>query len=92
MVGPSIRNTMEMTLNTWFSIFFTKNMINDIVYYMNQYAIYCSNDRWTKLTVREFEVWLGLTIAMGIHKLPALEFYWSNEWVFAVPQLKTLMT
>jgi hypothetical protein len=29
---------------------------------------------------------------MGIYKLLVLEFYWSNEWVFAVPQFKTLMT
>jgi hypothetical protein len=33
-----------------------------------------------------------LTIVMRIHKLLALEFYWSNEWVFAVPQFKTLIT
>jgi hypothetical protein len=61
-------------------------------HYLNQYAIHCGNDRWTKLIVREFEVWLGLTITMRIHKLLTLEFYWSNEWVFAVPQFKTLMT
>jgi hypothetical protein len=34
-VGLSIRNTMEMILNAWFSIFFTKNMINNIVHYTN---------------------------------------------------------
>jgi hypothetical protein len=43
-VGPFVRNTMEMTPNTWFSIFFTKNMINDIIRYTNQYVIYCGND------------------------------------------------
>jgi hypothetical protein len=78
MVSPSVRNTMEMTLNAWFSIFFTKNMINNIVRYTNQYAIYCGNDRWTKLIVREFEVWLGLTITMEIYQIIKSHLYFSN--------------
>jgi predicted nucleotidyltransferase len=28
---------------------------------------------------------------MGIHWLPSIELYWSNEWVFAIPQFKTVM-
>jgi hypothetical protein len=28
---------------------------------------------------------LKLTIAMSIHKLPSLELYWSNDWLFTVP-------
>ena len=81
-----------MLPSDWFSAFFTKNMIVDIVRHTNQYAIHCGTIRWTTLTIREFEVWLGLTIAMGIHRLPSVDFYWSNEWIFAVPQFKALMT
>lgn len=92
VTGPSIRSTIEMTPNDWFSLFLSKNMINDIVQYTNQNAIHCGTIRWSKLTTREFEIWLGLTIAMGIHRLPSIDLYWSNEWVFAVPQFKSLMT
>jgi hypothetical protein len=42
---------------------------NNIVHYSNQYAIYYGDDRWSKLTTREFEVGLGLTIMMEIFKL-----------------------
>jgi hypothetical protein len=58
---------------------------------MNEYAIHCGTIRWTKLIEREFKLWLGLTIAMGIHRLPFVELYWSNEWVFAIPQFKAVM-
>lgn len=91
-IGPHVRSTIEMTPIDWFFIFFTPHMMTNIVLHTNQNAIHCGNDRWTKLTVREFEIWLGLTIAMGIHKLPSLKYYWSNEWLFAIPQFKSIMT
>jgi hypothetical protein len=64
-----------MTPNKWFSIFFTENMISNIVQYTNEYAIYCGIIRWTKLIEREFELWLGLTITMEIYRLSSVEFY-----------------
>jgi hypothetical protein len=45
-----------------------------------------------KLIVQEFKIWLGLTIAMGIHKLSFLKLYWSNDELFTVPQFMTIMT
>jgi hypothetical protein len=29
---------------------------------------------------------------MGIHRLPSVELYWSNEWVFAIPQFKAVIS
>ena len=90
-VGPRIRTTIEMTPNDWFFVFMTPEMIEAIVRYTNRNAVHCGNNRWTKLTRREFEIWLGMTIAMGIHRLPSVELYWSNEWLYAIPQFKALM-
>jgi hypothetical protein len=64
-----------MMPNKWFSIFFMENMISNIVQHTNEYAIHCGTIQWTKLIERKFELWLELTITMGIHRLPFVEFY-----------------
>jgi hypothetical protein len=81
-----------MTASDWFFKFFTHNMIDDMVRHTNEYATSKGVNRWTKVTSRELQVWLGLTIEMGIHKLPSLKLYWSTEWLYAVPQFKAIMS
>jgi hypothetical protein len=49
-------------------------------------------NQWTIVTSRKLQVWLGLTIAMGIHKLSSLKLYWSTEWLYAMPQFKAIMS
>jgi hypothetical protein len=44
-----------------------------------------------KLIVQKFKKKLKLIIIMSIHKLFFFELYWSNDWLFAVPQFMTIM-
>ena len=75
-----------------FPFFLTDAMINNIVYHINVYVAQQRGDGWPKLIAHEFNVWLGLTIVMGIHKLPSLELYQSNQWLYAIPQFKVVIS
>jgi hypothetical protein len=45
-----------------------------------------------KLIIQEFKIWLKLTITISIHKFFSFKLYWSNDWLFAVPQFMTIKT
>ena len=80
-----------MTPISWFSLFLTNSMIHNIKYFINTYTAQQRDDRWPKLTTLELNIWLGLMIMMGIHKLPSLDLYWSNQWLYAIPQFKAVI-
>ena len=43
------------------------------------------------VTSDELLAFLGIYIAMGIHRLPSLRDYWSSAWVLGVPALAKIM-
>ena len=40
----------------------------------------------------EMKAFVGMTLAMAIHKLPQIKNYWSGNWVLGVPQLQQIFT
>ena len=41
-------------------------------------------------SIAEMKAFVGLTVAMSIHKLPRISNYWSSYWVHGVPQFAQL--
>ena len=91
IVGSHICLATQKLRNDWFSLFLTDTMINNIVYHTNAYVAQQKGDGWPKLIAHKFNVWLGLIIAMEIHKLPSLELYWSNRWLYTILQFKVVI-
>ena len=48
-------------------------------------------DNWIPVTAADIRMFLGMSIAMGILKLPRLEQYWSTSELFNAPDLAKLM-
>ena len=46
---------------------------------------------WKEVSLEELKAFLGLLIAMSIHKLPCLRDYWSTDWVLGVPAFSKVM-
>ena len=49
---------------------------------------------WTakQITLPEIKAWLGLVMAMSIHKLPAIVDYWKDDWILGVPAFARIMS
>ena len=69
-------------------------MISCIVNESNRYAKQCllaqekDLDTWSAkvITIDEMKAWLGLVMAMSLHRLPAITDYWKDNWISGVPQ------
>jgi len=46
---------------------------------------------WKELSVEELKAFLGLLIAMSIHRVPSLRDYWSTDCVLGVPAFSKIM-
>ncbi|KAK4299449.1 hypothetical protein Pmani_028262 [Petrolisthes manimaculis] len=74
----------------YFSIFFTEDTISHIVYQTNLYARQknlCSN---FVLDDKEFMVFIGLVIFMGVTSLPSIVDYWKR--MTRIPQVADIMS
>lgn len=72
----------------FFKLLFDNNVLSLIVQETNQYASqnppgtrYC----WFDTCDAEMKSFLGIIIAMGIHRLPQLEDYWADDPLLGVP-------
>ena len=90
--GPRHRLAGKMSPLELFRLFFTDEMMEMIIEGTNAYAQGRGVRGWKPLSKKEFEVWLGLIICFGIHKLPSVSLYWSEKWIFQAPQFSCLMT
>jgi hypothetical protein len=72
----------------YFSLFFSDELINNIVVETNRYARQKISElqlsprsiwsSWSDVSVPEMKVFLGLIINMGLTSIPD---YWSSEWI-----------
>ena len=65
----------------YFSKFFSKELIELIVYQTNLYSTQ-KQVKSINVTVNEMKDFLGITILMGITQLPSLRDYWSESFRF----------
>ena len=47
--------------------------------------------KWWDVTFDEMKVFIGLTLLMGLVKLPRLDLYWTKDSLFHVPLFKAVM-
>ena len=69
-----------------FRLFFTMDILQYIVDQTNMYACICIGETafesWEKVTVEEFEAFMGFIILMGLVCLPSLSDYWKTDSLF----------
>ena len=87
-VGPSVN--MASTSKALY--FFNETFGNDVMEHMVQETnVYASQNpaseryKWYSTTVTEMYLFLGIIIAMGVHKLPFVYDYWSSDCLLGVP-------
>ena len=89
--GPARRVlSCGSTCLSYFMLFFTKLMLEVIVNETNRYHDQCTVDNtpaepWTPLTLEELMAFLGVTMAMGIVRLPEVSDYWAKSGILHLP-------
>lgn len=96
-VGPSRVLPEEASAVDFFLLLVDNRILNNIIRETNRYAQQNlqaqSKDpsAWTEVTLQELKAFLGLLIAMSIHRLPSLRDYWSTDWILGVPAFAKVM-
>lgn len=77
----------------FFSQVLTAEFLEKIVLETNKYAQEKNPNSkyWNDLTINELKAWLGITILMGIHRLPRIENYWSTDTYLRVDCIANVM-
>ena len=82
--GPRV--TIPQTPLEIFRLFYTPEIVQMIVDESNKYAEQNMPsekfETWEKISVEDFEVYIGFSIKMGFNKLPSLHHYWSDDITF----------
>ena len=89
----------------YFELLFKPRIFKEIKTYMNNYALFhgdqkqiAKNDpnyedpKWTETTVEELKALFGVTILMGISKLPQVQLYWDSNQFIGNTGIKKAMT
>lgn len=77
-LGESQMNVEGRYPIDFFSHLFTQEMIDDIVFNTNLYAVQKGNEK-LELTSDEFKTFLGMNMVMSYIKYPRARMYWSSE-------------
>ncbi|KAG5869584.1 hypothetical protein JTB14_023422 [Gonioctena quinquepunctata] len=89
-VGP---NDIDVDSLSIFLKFLPDNFLTKIVTESNLYAQQLhKNDDSTIITLAELKAFFGILIFMGIHPLPSMELYWSEDEHFHVDRIAGIMT
>ena len=87
-VGPAKALPSTATPLDYFMLLFDEDCFQLVVGQTNLYASQNppgERYKWYNTTVDEFKLFIGIIIAMGLHKLPQLEDYWSSDVLLGVP-------
>ena len=79
-VGPS--TILPPTNLGIFKLFFTTALIGAIVEQTNLYARQMlgeAGDQWKEVTAEDMQAFLGVSLMMGLNKVPSLHQYWSQK-------------
>ena len=82
-VGPKI-DVPDTPLGV-FEVFFTPDILEEIVLQTNNYARQVLGDgfsRYRPLTVQEIRAYFGFCMLMAINRLPATEDYWKRDPIY----------
>ncbi|KAG5888871.1 hypothetical protein JTB14_004824 [Gonioctena quinquepunctata] len=85
-VGP---NDIDVDSLSIFLKFLSDNFLTKIVEYAQQLH---KNDDFTIITLAELKAIFGILIFMGIHPLPSMKLYWSEDENVHVDRIARIMT
>ena len=81
---------MGVTIHTFFEAIYGNDTFDLIVAQTNLYAQQL-NANWEETTLDEIKAFLGMLLVIGIHKLPFLWDYWSQNSLLGVPGITKCM-
>ncbi|PFX26968.1 PiggyBac transposable element-derived protein 5 [Stylophora pistillata] len=93
-VNPLPRGSLVLD---FFQLFIDNHILGIIIRETNRYARQTMTQRqkdpnsWKEVSLEELKAFLGLLIAMSIHRVPSLRDYWSTDWVLGVPAFSKVM-
>jgi hypothetical protein len=91
--GPITTNMDEDVQHPYF--FFTQmwspSIFHDIAEQTNLYAAQKGTQSWEKVSETEIQLFVGLQLAMGLVRLPALQDYWSSNQLLGTPGITKRM-
>ena len=92
-VGLTVDMPQDSEPYDYFSLIFTDTLLEHIAVETNRYAEQnpVPSYNWYPTSVPELKLLLGMIIAMGIKKLPALEDYWSLNPYIGAPEIVARM-
>jgi hypothetical protein len=87
-VGPAILLDSTATALDFFNLTFGNDVMDLLVQQTNIYASHNpphERYKWQDTTIDEMYLFLGIVIAMGVHRLPFYTDYWSSDCLLGVP-------
>lgn len=93
-VNPLPRGSLVLD---FFQLYIDNHILGIIIRETNRYARQTIAQRqkdpnsWKEVSLEELKAFLGLLIAMSIHRVPSLRDYWSTDWVLGVPAFSKVM-
>ena len=87
-VGPAIEMDSTSTPLDFFNVTFGNDIMELLVEQTNLYAEQnppSARYKWYNTTISEMYLFLGIIIAMGVHRLPSFADYWSSDSLLGVP-------
>ncbi|XP_045617580.2 piggyBac transposable element-derived protein 4-like [Procambarus clarkii] len=96
---PGLTCPVPSTPLGFVQLFLTQSLLKYMVYETNLYATQSNaptltntSNRWEPVSVKDMARFLGLTILMGILRLPRIRMYWQTGKFWHVPCFNTFMT
>lgn len=87
--GPFIVLAPQASPIDFFNLLFPQSLWSSLVTETNRYA-QSKPSHQEDTNEAEMKAFIGITLAMAIHKLPQLRNYWSEHWVLGVPQYRQI--
>jgi hypothetical protein len=96
--GPKVEPPENANMSWYFQRFFSTGMVDIIVPETNRYArqraasLSGRDTAWTDVTRDDILLFIGLLIGMGIHRLPSVRHYWTDNRLLAVDHIREKMS
>ena len=84
--GPFVVLPPDAKAAEYFDLVFPSSLWQILATETNRYAAEKKGLAAKETSITELKAFVGLCMAMSIHKLPQIRNYWSSNWVLGVPQ------
>lgn len=84
--------SLESTALDAFELFFTDEVVNNIVDHTNLYATQEGTRGWIPLAAQKLRAYFGMLVLMSANPMHQVHLYWSSDSLFYVKDITTVMT